>query len=51
MFFLDNLPSLPLERKVKFTIDLVLGTTLITKSLYRMTLIEFKELRISFKSH
>ncbi|RVW21979.1 hypothetical protein CK203_110260 [Vitis vinifera] len=40
--FLDDLPSLPLEREVEFTIDLAPGLALISKALYRMTPMELK---------
>ena len=46
--FLDDPPGLPLERKVEFTIDLALETTLISKAPYRMAPMELKELKIQF---
>ena len=43
--FLYKLPSLSPEREVEFTIDLVLGTTPIFKTSYRMAPVELKELK------
>ena len=40
--FPDELSGLPPEREVEFTIDLVLGTTPIYKTLYRMAPVELK---------
>ena len=34
--FLDDLPRLPLDREIKFVIDVMLGTTPISKAPYRM---------------
>ena len=44
--FLEDLLGLPPKREVEFTIDLALGTTLISKASHRMTLMELKELKI-----
>ena len=43
--FPDDLPDLPPERKVEFTIDLVLETVPISKTPYRMAPVELKELK------
>ena len=43
--YANDLPSLPPKMEVEFTIDLVLGTTLIFKTPYRMALVELKELK------
>ena len=43
--FPNDLPGLPLEREVDFTIDLVLETVPISKTSYRMAPIELKELK------
>ncbi|KAG8483061.1 hypothetical protein CXB51_021945 [Gossypium anomalum] len=43
--FPEELPSLPPIREVDFGIELVLGTTPISIALYRMALIELKELK------
>ncbi|RVW44872.1 hypothetical protein CK203_087095 [Vitis vinifera] len=44
--FPEDLPSLPPEREVEFTIDLALKTTPISKAPYRMTPMKLKELKI-----
>ena len=44
--FPDDLPGLPPEREVEFTIDVALGTTPISKAPYRMAPLELKELKI-----
>ena len=46
--FPEELVSLPSEREIKFKIDLVSGTTPISKTLYRMAPAEFKELKLQF---
>ena len=43
--FLDELPGLPLERKVEFGIEVLSGTEPISILPYRVTLIELKELK------
>ena len=47
--FLDELPGLPLDRDVEFKIDLVLGTTPISKRPYRMPPNELAELKIQLQ--
>ena len=47
--FPNILPRLPPDRKVEFTIDLVLGTIPISKAPYWMAPIEFKELKVQFQ--
>ena len=47
--FPEHLPDLPPKRKVEFTIDLALGTTSISKTPYRMSHLELKELNIQFQ--
>ena len=44
--FLEDLPGLPPEREVEFTIDMEPGTALISKAPYRMAPLELKELKI-----
>ena len=44
--FPDNLPGLPPDREIEFAIDLILGTTPISKAPYRMALSELKELKV-----
>ncbi|RVX06504.1 hypothetical protein CK203_023606 [Vitis vinifera] len=44
--FPEDLPGLPPEREVEFTIDLALKTTPISKAPYRMTPMKLKELKI-----
>ena len=43
--FPKDLPGLPPEREVRFSIDLVLGIAPISKAPYRMALIDLKELK------
>ena len=47
--FPNDLPGLPQDREVEFTIDLVLGTTSISKAPYRMTPIELKKLKVQLQ--
>ena len=47
--FPEDLPGLPPDREVKFAIDLLPGTALISKAPYRMSPIELKELKIQFQ--
>ena len=44
--FSKDLPRLPLAREVEFPIDLLPGTTPISKAPYRMTQAELAELRV-----
>ena len=44
--FLDELPGLPHDRDVEFKIELVLGTTPISRRPYRMPPNELAELKI-----
>lgn len=43
--FLKDLPDLPLEHEVEFLIDLLLGSTLISKTTYCMKPTKLKELK------
>ena len=43
--FLDEIPGLPPNREIEFNIELVQGTTPISKAPYRMAPIEMKELK------
>jgi hypothetical protein len=43
--FLEELPGIPPDREVEFVIDLLLGTTPISKRPYRMSVEELKELK------
>ena len=47
--FLDELPSLPLNRDVKFKIELVPSTTPISRRPYRMSPNELAELKIQLQ--
>ncbi|XP_074323903.1 uncharacterized protein LOC141660817 [Apium graveolens] len=42
--FLDELPRLPPDREIEFSIDLILGAEPVSKALYRMAPVEMKEL-------
>ena len=44
--FPNDLSGLPPKSEVEFTIDLVPGTTPISKTPYRMALVELKELKV-----
>jgi hypothetical protein len=43
--FLEELPGMPPDREVEFVIDLLLGTTPISKRPYKMSIEELKELK------
>ena len=47
--FHDKLVTLPLEREIEFTIDLLSGTAPISKISCRMALVEFKELKLQLQ--
>ncbi|RVW79287.1 Transposon Ty3-I Gag-Pol polyprotein [Vitis vinifera] len=47
--FSEDLPGLPPEREVKFTIDLVPGTGPMSKAPYRMAPVELKELKVQLQ--
>ncbi|RVW59896.1 Transposon Ty3-G Gag-Pol polyprotein [Vitis vinifera] len=47
--FPEDLPGLPPEREVEFTIDLVPGTGPMSKALYRMAPVELKELKVQLQ--
>ncbi|KAL6313721.1 hypothetical protein AAG906_010140 [Vitis piasezkii] len=47
--FPNDLPGLPPEREVEFTIDLALGTAPISKAPYKMAPMELKELKIQLQ--
>ena len=47
--FPKDLPGLPPDREVEFTIDLALETAPISKAPYRMTPMELKELKIQIQ--
>ena len=47
--FPEELPSIPLEREVDLSINILLGTTPISRSPYRMGLTELKELKIQLQ--
>ncbi|RVW65054.1 Transposon Ty3-I Gag-Pol polyprotein [Vitis vinifera] len=47
--FPEDLPGLPPEREVEFTIDLVPGTGPMSKAPYRMTPVELKELKVQLQ--
>jgi hypothetical protein len=47
--FPEELPGMSLERELEFTIDLKLGTELITRNPYRMSTLELQELKMQLK--
>jgi hypothetical protein len=47
--FPDDLPGMPPERVIKFKIELQPGTTPVAKSLYRMTPVDMKELKVQLQ--
>ena len=47
--FLNNLHDMPLEKEMEFTIDLIPRTTPISKTSYKMTPIELKELKVQLQ--
>ena len=47
--FPEDLPGLPPEKEVEFTIDLVPGTSPMSKAPYRMALVELKELKVQLQ--
>ncbi|GKV13621.1 hypothetical protein SLEP1_g24612 [Rubroshorea leprosula] len=47
--FLEDFPSLPLDREIEFAIDLVPGTRPISKAPYRMAPTELKELKVQLE--
>ena len=47
--FPEDLPGLPPDREVDFSIDLLPGTAPISKAPYRMALVELKELKEQLK--
>ena len=47
--FLEELPGIPPERELEFSIDLLSGTTPISKAPYRMAPAELQELKIQLK--
>lgn len=47
--FPNNLPRLPLDREVEFSIDLLPGIALISKAPYRMTPKKLKQLKVQLE--
>ena len=47
--FPDELPRLPVDREVEFTIELIPGTTPISMAPYRMAPTEIKELKLQLE--
>ena len=47
--FLEELPGMPPERELEFTIDLKLGTKPIARTPYRMSTPELQELKMQLK--
>ena len=44
--FLEELPGLPPQRVIEFAIDVIPGATPTSITLYRMALVELKELKL-----
>ena len=42
----EELPGIPLEREVDLSIEIVLGTTPMSRAPYRMAPVELKELKV-----
>ena len=47
--FPDDLPGLPPDREIEFSIDLIQGATPISKAPYRMAPVELKELKVQLQ--
>jgi hypothetical protein len=47
--FLEDLPGMPLERELEFTIDLKPGTEPIARTPYHMSTLELQELKKKWK--
>ena len=47
--FPDEIPGLPAKRDIDFTIELVLGATLVSKTPYRMSTPKMLELKIQLQ--
>jgi hypothetical protein len=47
--FPDDLPGMPPERELEFTIDLKLGTEPIARTSYQMSTLELQELKMQLK--
>ena len=47
--FPEDLPGLPLEREIEFSIELIPGTSPISKTPYRIALVELVELKVQLE--
>ena len=47
--FLEELPGLPPQREIEFSIDVVSGATLASITPYRMAMVELKELKLQLQ--
>ena len=47
--FFEELPSIPLEREVNLSIEIVPGTTLVSRAPYRMAPAALKELKVQLQ--
>ena len=47
--FPEELPGIPLEREVDLSIEIVLGTALVSRAPYRMAPAELKELKVQLQ--
>jgi len=50
VFFLDDIPDLPPNREIEFSIDLILGTEPISRASYRMSPSELAELKNNWRN-
>ena len=49
--FLEELLGIPLKREVGLSIEIVTGTTPVSRAPYRMAPAEFKELKVQLQEH
>ena len=47
--FIEELPGIPLEKEVDLSIEIMLGTTPVSRAPYRMAPTELKELKVQLQ--